>query len=492
MIRNAFKNLMPFIVLLSLILACSTSTEDSDEKDLPKEALYEATNESISQHPLPEWYDDAKLGIFICWGLYSVPGWAQGTEIPLEEVFAKNLGEVWFKENPYAEWYLNSLKIEESATKAHHDATYGPDFQYGDFLPVFNESSKAWNPDEMADFIQSIGAGYVVLVSKFHDGVMLWPTAYPNPNQPEYITERDIVGELTAAVKARDMKMGLYYSSGLDWTFNDLTIKRFEDLVPAVPQEEAYVNYVDNHWRELMQKYEPSILWADIGSPDNFDAVKLIADFYNQNPEGVVNNRHKMSFAAPTGAPGTMVHHDFTTPEYQVLDDIAEEKWETVRGIGLSFGYNQNEGEEEYLNVDELVDMFIDIVSKNGNLLLNIGPDQYGAIPPRQKEVLEGFGAWLKINGEALFGTRPWKQASVTGKNEERIRFTSKGDKVFMMILDPVEKGLEIPNFPVEEITSIKSLASGAPVDFEIVNGSLRLSGSFSSTVAYAFEIILP
>jgi alpha-L-fucosidase len=198
-----------------------------------------------------------------------------------------------------------------------------------------------------------------------------------------------------------------------------------------------------------------------------------------------------MSFAAPTGAPGTVLHHDFTTPEYQVLEDIAEEKWETVRGIGLSFGYNQNEGDEEYLSENELVDMFIDIVSKNGNLLLNIGPDRYGNIPPQQKEVLQGFGAWVKINGEALFGTRPWKQASASGVNNERVRFTSKGDKVYMLLLDPAEDGLEISNFPIEAIHNIKSLSTGSAVDFSLDNGNLTLVGSFNSSVAYAFELII-
>lgn len=483
-----YKNWLLSALAASTLLACQTDRSESSEQ---VSETYEATNASIAQHPLPDWYDDAKLGIFICWGLYSVPGWAQGTDIPLEEVFAKNLGEEWFNNNPYAEWYLNSLKIEGSATHAHHIQTYGEDFDYGDFLPVFNEAAKSWDPEAMASFIKDIGAGYVVLVSKFHDGVMLWPTDYPNPNKPEYITERDIVGEITAAVKAQGMKMGLYYSSGLDWTFNDLTIRRFEDLGPAVPQSEEYVTYIDNHWRELMQKYEPSILWADIGSPQNFDAVKLIADFYNQNPEGVVNNRHKMQMAAPTGAPGTVLHHDFTTPEYQVLDDISEEKWETVRGVGLSFGYNQNEGDEEYLSVDELVDMFIDIVSKNGNLLLNIGPDQFGNIPPRQREVLEGFGDWLDANGEALFGTRPWKQASATGSNNERIRFTSKGDKIYMLLLDPAEQDLQINNFPLDNVGQIKSLATGSELDFTSEEGKLILKGSFNSSVAYAFELVI-
>jgi alpha-L-fucosidase len=452
--------------------------------------VYEPTLESISAHPLPDWYDDAKLGIFICWGLYSVPGWAQGTDIPLEEIFAKNMGDIWFAENPYAEWYLNSLKVPGSATKAYHDKTYGPDFQYGDFLPMFNQAAESWNPNEMADLIKSVGAGYVVLVTKFHDGVMLWPSEYRNPNQPDYITRRDIVGELTQAVKDRGMKMGMYYSSGLDWTFNDKTITNFQDLFEAIPQTEAYAQYIDNHWRELIRRYDPAILWADIGSPDAFNAVKLIADFYNHNPIGVVNNRHKLSLPSTTGVTGQVIHHDFTTPEYQVLDSISTEKWETVRGIGLSFGYNQNEGEEEYLSVDELVDMFVDIVSKNGNLLLNIGPKADGSIPEQQKAVLQGFGKWLQKNGNSLFGTRPWKVASSTGEGQERIRFTFKGESVYMISLDKPKAGvLRIPNFPLESIQSIRLVDGGAQVEFKLMDGILELTFPLADSEAYAFEI---
>ena len=135
------------------------------------QARYEPTWESISQHQAPEWFQDAKLGIFIHWGLYSVPGWAT----PTGEL-GKVDRNVWFKNNPYAEWYLNTLKIEGSPTEEYHAKTYGTDFGYLDFIPIFNEQVKGWNPDEWAELFREVGARYVVLTSKHHDGFTLWPS----------------------------------------------------------------------------------------------------------------------------------------------------------------------------------------------------------------------------------------------------------------------------------------------------------------------------
>jgi len=359
------------------------------------ETIFEPTNTSLSTHPLPSWYDKAKLGIFIHWGLYSVPAFAQGTKTPLAEAFAQDGGRTWFANNPYAEWYYNSLKIEGSSTQAHHIQTYGEDFSYWDFLPLFNEAIEQWHPNEMADLLAQAGARYVVLTTKHHEGFLLWPSQTPHPFLENYYARRDLVGELTKAVRDRGLRMGVYYSSGLDWTFNDQTIQTFQDLFTAVPQNEAYLQYLDAHWRELMDKYHPDLLWADISSPANYNPLPLIADFYHQNPEGVVNNRHQMQ-VTETGF-GSAIHYDFLTPEYQVFDTMVSEKWETCRGIGLSFGYNQNEDVADFLSVKALVETLVDVVSKNGNLLLNVGPAADGSIPEPQRRRLEGLGNWLKV-----------------------------------------------------------------------------------------------
>ncbi len=479
-------NVFLFFLPLLGLLACEPAASPQEEAPAPQ---FEPTNESIAQHELPAWYDDAKLGIFIHWGLYSVPGWAKGTDMPLEETLAKDGGLSWFSNNPYAEWYLNSLKIEGSSTQDYHQATYGADFSYYDFVPVFNDEVSRWDPAEMAQLFKDVGAGYVVLTTKHHDGFLLWPSAHENPFREDYFASRDIVGELTEAVKDQGMHMGLYYSSGLDWTFNDHTIKTFQDLFMAVPQDSNYVQYIDNHWRELIDRYDPAVLWADIGSPQAFNPVPLIADFYNHNPEGVVNNRHKME-VTPEGF-GSPIHYDFLTPEYQVLDTISDKKWETCRGIGLSFGYNRMEDVAEFLSVEELIESFIDIVSKNGNLLLNVGPKADGSIPEGQKVRLEGLGAWLKVNGDAIFGTRPWQIAAAETRSGERVRFTAKGNDVYLMLLDtPAAGNVTISGLPLEDLSGMISLASGATTAAQLEGDILTFNFDGPAGEAHAFKLI--
>jgi alpha-L-fucosidase len=196
---------------------------------------YEPKLESLKQHPLPDWFDKAKLGIFIHWGLFSVPGWAPVTG-ELAEVAATQGWEAWFAQNPYAEWYLNSLRTEGSPTQQYHLQTYGPNFSYDDFVPLFNEAIQKWNPNEWAELFQKVGARYVVLVTKHHDGFLLWPSARTSPYKKFYHASRDLVGELATAVRQRGMRMGFYYSGGLDWSFNPTPIRTRADVYDTIVQ----------------------------------------------------------------------------------------------------------------------------------------------------------------------------------------------------------------------------------------------------------------
>lgn len=439
-----------------------------------KKIVYQPTSESIAKHPLPNWYQDAKLGIFIHWGLYSVPGWAMGTKKPLADILKEGTGEEWFANNPYAEWYFNSLRIKGSSTEKYHIETYGKNFSYFDFVPEFNKAIKRWNPDEMAILFKEIGAKYVVLTTKHHDGFLMWPGKTVNPFVKDYHVDRDLVGELTAAIRKQGMRMGLYYSSGLDWTFNTKTITNFPDLFQAVPQQKEYVDYIDKHWHELIEKYKPSVLWADIGSPKDYDPIPMIADYYNTIPDGVVNDRHKFTISAKGF--GTTIPHDITTPEYQVLDTITSKKWETCRGIGLSFGYNKTENINEFLSVNDLIDGFIDIVSKNGNLLLNVGPKADGTIPDGQLVRLHGLGDWLKINGEAIYSSRPWIISSAKTTEGGRVRFTKRANALYLFLLDEQNgDSVTIKDFKIAKGKKIIFLDGKIPVSYEADGGDMKI-----------------
>ncbi len=417
---------------------------------------YIPEKESLKQHEVPKWFHDAKLGIFIHWGLFSVPAFA-AEKLTLGESQKRGV-DIHMKNNPYAEWYLNSLMIEGSPTQKYHKENYGDDFSYDRFAEIFNDEIKKWDPEEMTDLIKKAGAKYVVLVTKHHDGFLLWPSRYPNPKNENYYASRDIVGELTKVVKSKGLRMGLYYSGALDWSWNPNPITDDESWRINGPSEIEYTKYANHHWYELMDKYDPIILWNDIGYPPNTNVYEIFAYFYNKHPDGVINDRwiqfHKSEFKHPK-----VRHRDFATPEYRMMPDITELKWESTRGIGYSFGYNKMETEKDYLKPDELIRMFIDIVSKNGNLLLNVGPMADGTVPELQKEALLGFGKWLKINGEAIYGTRPWKRAEGKTLYDIELRFTQKGDILYIHLLDkPRRNNLTILSISLEESKKIQLL----------------------------------
>ena len=441
---------------------------------------------SRARRPLPAWYDDAKLGIFVHWGLYSVPGWAPTTG-PLGEVVEREGWQAWFRRNPYAEWYVNSMRIAGSPTAEYHRASFGPEVDYDAFVPMFDEAAAGWDPAAWAALFRDVGARYVVLTTKHHEGFRLWPSAVPHPTKGAFHARRDLVGELTEAVRATGLRMGLYYSGGLDVTFNDTVIEDLPDLIAAVPQDAAYVAYVDAHFRELIERYRPSVLWNDIGSPRAFDAEGLIADYERAVPDGVVNDRFKMSMDLQPGA-----SYDFRTPEYATVVERSAEKFEFTRGIGFSFGYNRNEDDASFLSVPELVRFVVDVVSKNGNVLLNVGPTADGEIPAGQRTRLEGLGAWLRVNGEAIFGTRPWEAAEGAAGDGTPLRFTRKGEALYAILLgQPTGGPLELPGLRPAAGTAVRLLGRDGPIPVAAADDRLRLTlpADLPEAPAHALEI---
>ncbi len=420
---------------------------------------YEPTLASLRSHPLPSWFDDAKLGIFIHWTPASVPGWAP---VPgeMSQVVARQGWRYWLANNPYTEWYANSLRIPGSPVQQYHRQTFGSDFPYEAFIPEFRQAHAGWDASAWADTFAAAGARYVVLVTKHHDGFLLWPSRHPNPHRPDFQSSRDLVGELTAAVRARGLRMGLYYSGGLDWTFDDRPIQDLPDLIAAIPRSPAYAGYVDAHWRELIERYQPSVLWNDIGYPVGPALQKLLADYYNTVPDGVINDRFGQfglgregslryrailwtiktivplltRLSGGMGTPGGGAHADFRTPEYAAARKITRRKWEACRGIGYSFGFNRQETDVHMIAPEALVRLFVDIVSKNGNLLLNVGPRPDGSIPDIQLSRLRVLGDWLQVNGEAIYDTRPWRRAAGQTASGIPLRFTCKGDVLYAIL----------------------------------------------------------
>jgi alpha-L-fucosidase len=360
--------------------------------------------------PCPNWFAEPQLGIFIHWGMFAVPAWAPR---------GKSLH--WLMHNDfdnasvlsaYAEWYQNAMACPESPTAAHHTQTYGSR-PYAEFRSEFDRAARAFDADTWASFFAKAGARYVVLVTKHHDGYCLWPTSVPHPSRTGWHTTRDFVGELAAAVRARGMRFGLYYSGGLDWSVYHHPIRNVGDMLACVPTEDAYRAYAGAQVRELIARYKPDVLWNDIAWPDKRDVPQLFADYYAAVPHGVVNDRWfgeaelfralretvvraalntqiKEAVLAGRNLSSAPPHCDFRTVEYGLGEVPEGKKWEACRGVGLAFGHNQNEVPDDFMTAFEFRAMRDDVLARGGNMLINIGPRADGSIPEIQARAVVG------------------------------------------------------------------------------------------------------
>jgi len=413
---------------------------------------------SLKSHTVPHWFSDAKFGVIVHWGLFSVPGFAPAGR--LTDIIRTNYSSAMVN-SPYSVDYWNSVKDPSSPAGMYHAGKY-QGRPYEDFKPVFEAGLRNWDPDSWANTFKQAGARYVILSAKNSDGYCLWPTSISNPRMPGWCCSRDIVGELAAAVRHLGLKFGVYYSGGIDGTFCNRIIRTLGDY-GAIINSKVYTNYAEAQVRELIGRYKPDILWNDVSWPAGQKALlELFSFYYNLVPEGAVNDRwitpslsrrlaatslgrrfiDSLTRSAVSRIPGFLdssnpppvSHCDFTTLDYKEYSSIQIQKWETVRATGSSFGFNRTETEAEYASFEHtLFPVFIDAVSKNGNLLLSIGPAADGSIPEPQLARLNKFGNWLALNGEAVYGTRPWTKAEASTETADNIRLTAGPDAIYLI-----------------------------------------------------------
>ncbi len=447
---------------------------------------YQPTWESIDSRPTPAWFRDAKFGIFIHWGVYAVPAYA----LP----------------GNYSEWYWNRLTAGKSgrsteanplATWDFHKRNFGPDFPYFDFAPQFK--AEMYDPAHWAGIFRKSGAKYVVLTSKHHDGYALWPSAEASKawgrpwNSVDTGPKRDLLGELAESTRKEGVRFGFYYSL-YEW-YNPLWLS-------------DRMRYVREHmhpqFKDVVQRYKPSIIFAD-GEWDltsaEWKSPELLAWLFNESPakdEVVINDRW--------GKDSRHKHGGYFTTEYTPgLQDVTQ-PWEESRGMGHSYGYNRAETVKDYRTPRELILMLVDLVSRGGNFLLDIGPSADGRIPEIMEERLLQMGAWLETNGEAIYGTKPWKRTRQWSAGEVpkfensqymtryevedyisrpkpgqaviEAFFTAKGDNVYAIF----------PGWPGKQVV-LKDIALAA-------GGSARMLGGYGpvtvKTVGNDLELTLP
>ncbi len=373
---------------------------------------YEPNWKSLNTRGIPSWFKNAKFGIFIHWGVYSVPSYAP---------VIKNSGY------SYAEWYWYRIREGNKYFKAFHDKNYGANFPYQRFESQF--TANMFDPKEWADLFKRSGAKYVVLTSKHHEGYCLWNSAeadrdWGRPwNAVTGTPQRDLLGDLTNAVRADGLRMGYYYSL-YEW-FNPLwkTDKPKYVTEHMIPQ-----------FKDLVTKYKPSLIFSD-GEwelPDSiWHSPELLAWLFNDSPvanDVVVNDRWG------NNTRGENHGSTYSTSEYGSGMD-AHVVWEENRGIGHSYGYNRNEQISDYKTSHDLILMLVDIVSRGGNLLLDIGPTADGRIPVIMQQRLTDIGKWLSTNGEAIYDSRAWAHPSQWSEGQR----PQRNDKNFMAGYDVSE-----------------------------------------------------
>jgi alpha-L-fucosidase len=448
---------------------------------------YEPTWDSLDRRPTPQWFAEARFGIFIHWGTYSVPAYAP--------VIPGKLA--------YAEWYwhamsngrYNSKANElENGTWAFHQKVYGADFAYEDFAPRFK--AELFDPDHWAEVLAASGAKYVVLTSKHHEGFTLWPskeasTTWGRPwNAVEIGPKRDLLGDLSQAVRRKGLRMGYYYS-----------LYEWYDPLWLYNKPRYVTEHMFPQFKDLVTHYRPAVIFSDGEwemSSAEWHSPELLAWLFNESEvknEVVINDRW--------GSDTRHKHGGYWTTEYTAGMTGTEHPWEENRGMGVSYGYNRAEDLTVYHTGRELVLILVDTVSRGGNLLLDIGPKGDGTIPVIMEQRLKEIGDWMRVNGEAIYGTRPWKNTrqwtagevpkieynqefssaydvaelinnSAPGRASIEAFFTAKGNDVYAILPRWSGHSLLVENINVAK--SVTLLGSPTPLKFKPTASGLAIA----------------
>ncbi len=431
---------------------------------------------SLSEHKPPNWYHRGKLGIFIHWGIYSVPGFGN-------------------------EWYSRNMYDPSCREFHHHRKIYGDHTQFGykDFIPMFR--GEKFDPEAWVSLFKRAGARYIMPVAEHHDGFAMYETAFNRWSAPNMGPKRDVIGELKAAAENQGLvfctsthRAEHYFFMNLGRTIpSDVQDDAYADFYgPAVYREEwgsetmgdttetpstigpSEVWLTDWMVRtcELIDRYQPEVLYFDwwIQNLAFKPYLKKIAAYYYNRAEQW-GKEVSINYKREAFPPGVATFD----VERGALTDISPVPWQTCTAIGKqSWGYCKD---NEYKSARQIICDFIDIVSKNGMLLLNVGPKPDGSITKEETQVLQDLGAWMAVNGEGIYDTIPWKHFgegavnAVAGyfqdgdeKNytSQDFRFTYKGGCLYAFQMRPDGENV-----------CIRSLAERGRYDFGIAKAEL-------------------
>ncbi|SDX90264.1 alpha-L-fucosidase [Lutibacter oricola] len=498
---------------LSILVACGEKKADKKVAEV-QQPTYEANWESIKKHYKdPAWFNKTKFGIFIHWGAYSVPAF----------------GSEWYPRKMYMDTatFTAQLKLQKKGPNevyTHHKKNWGDqkNFGYKDFIPMFK--AEKFDANEWIDLFKKSGAKYVIPVADHHDGFAMYKSNTTRWNAYDMGPKRDVLGELFKAGRKKGMIMGTSSHFAFNWSFYnkkdhfDTTDPQYADLYSSKgkdvtePVSEEFKKRWWERTKDVIDNYQPDILWFDfyLDIPDYADMrPKLAAYYYNKgiewNKEVVLQDKNFSHEAFPEGT----VVYDL---ERGKLPGIRKLPWQTDTSIGKnSWSYVTNWKSK---TANQIVDDLVDIVSKNGCLLLNVGPKADGTIPEEQEKILLQIGDWLAVNGEAIYDTKYWKTFGEgptevkkghhsEGNNKDLsskdIRFTSKGNKLYAITLAWPENGVvNITSLAKNSelgkdlnIKDLKVLGSTETIKWEQTNDGLKVTMPTKKPCEYAFTIAL-
>jgi alpha-L-fucosidase len=460
---------------------------------------WKPTPESIDSHQAPEWFKDAKFGMFIDWGLWSLAGWAPKKE----------------KGAMYPDWYEFRLDTD-SAFMKYHEKNWGKDFERDDFIPLF--TAREYNPEMLAKLAVGAGMKYVIPFSKHHSGFCLWSSSFTIRDVSDMGPKRDLIEPLVENCKKQGLKFGFYFSLE-EWEYplinfeGKLITRLWGGKMVAYSNEiekkssgkiavkNFATDYIVPQATEFIDKYDPDILWYDgewETSAVDLKSNIIAAYFYNHSQgrkEVAVNDR----YGTEDGKKLRFKRGDIFTSEYHDNDDkVQAHSWEACRGISQSFGYNWQDTKDNVVSSKAFIDMFVEIVSQGGNLLLIVNLDGKGALPKIQEDRLKDIGKWLQVNGEGIYKTRTY-----SSKSEDLVKYTrSKDNKtVYAIATEWPGKQLKLKSVAPKEGSQIHLLGvkealvwhhdqNKGLTTIEIPN-DLQEESNRPCQYAYTFKIVL-
>ncbi len=408
-----------------------------------------------TNYSTPEWLRDAKFGLFMHWGLYAVPAHA-------------------------SEWYEKHMYGNPGITQWHTEHFGSPDkFGYKDFIPQFTCSN--WNPEAWAELFKKSGAKFIIPTAEHHDGFSLWDSKANRFNAVQMGPHRDLIGDLSKAVRKQGLKFGVSNHGIEHFTFiqptkgatNDLYDPQWQDFYSVADRSDAACEKFLESWvaqnEELIDQYQPDILWFDNGvNRREFDAIKLKIAAYYYNRAATWGKEVSLSTKDHAYLAGSYLDFERGSRAPKELTDYP---WFVDEPVLYRFGYTEGSPIAKAVNV---VRLLADCTSKNGGLMLNISPKADGTIPDDQQNLLREIGAWLDVNGEAIYGTRPWTKFA-----EGKIRFTTKGKTLYAITTEWPANGISIASLSttnsVGKISGVELLGHKSALKFTQDENGLRV-----------------